>query len=275
MHRPHAPSAATALNSRPGRCFLVLAACTIACLATASPVAAGFITSPTAVLENTGGEFSNGYAITNAINGSGLSTGFTSGFTDFDAYLAGNPLHTNQSAFYEWFTPLNVTSSTVIFDLGVTGSINRIALWNEEGSGVASLVVQTSNDAAFGSFTAAGSFIPINNPDGSMYPAEVLALTASTGRYVRLFVTGPQANFTFNGIGLGEIAFDVGFAPAVGTDFPSVFGSNTPLVFGSDLPPVLGSDPPPVAAVPVPATALALAFGGGLLGVARRVRRRA
>ncbi len=223
---------------------MLLAVCAVSCVATASPVAAGFITSPTAVLLNTGGEFDGTAAITNVIDQSGLSTGFTSGVTDFDTYLAGNPTHTPSYNGNEWFTPFGDNSSTVIFDLGVTGSINRIALWNEEASGVNTLSVQTSNDAAFGSFTAVGAFTPVNNPNGSDYGAEVLNLTSSTtARYVRLFVTGPQAGAGYNGIGLGEIAFDVGS--------------------------------PPVAAVPVPATALGLAFGAGFMGMVRRNRSRA
>lgn len=226
------------MNSR-----LPWAACLVAVLGLAASAEAGAIRSPTAVLANTGGDFSGAYDIGNVIDHSGLSAGFTSGVTDFDTYLAGAPTHTIIAPDFEHFTPSGVNASTIDFDLGGIFSILRMAYWNEEFSGVDSMSVFTSNDPLFGVSTAVGAFAPTNSPTGLDYTAEVFDLVDTDARYVRLMVTGPQVpNDGHDGIGMAELAFDT-------TDVG-------------------------ISTVPLPAAAWAgLALLGALAG-ARRARRR-
>ena len=62
-------------------------------LLVSSVTQATVIMSPVAAPVNTLGEFGACCDIGNSIDGSGLAPGFISGVTDFDAYLALNPLH--------------------------------------------------------------------------------------------------------------------------------------------------------------------------------------
>ena len=105
---------------------------------------AGTILSPTAALASS--EFSSDYSINNTIDQSGLSSGFVSGVTDFDTYLATNPTH-NLLAFHnEWFTPEGVHSAQVDYNLGAIYNIDRLALWNEEFSGLSAFNILISSD---------------------------------------------------------------------------------------------------------------------------------
>lgn len=172
------------------------------------PAHADQIRSPSSVLSNTGGDFGAGYTIQNAINHSGLSTDFTNGVTNFDTYLAGNPSHSFVASGNEWFTPLDVTSSTIVFDMGAQYNINRLALWNEEFAGINSMSVFTSNDPTFGTSTSVGSFNPTDNPPGVDYFSQVFTLTSTNARYVELNVTGPNPlTAEGNYVSMGEIAF--------------------------------------------------------------------
>ncbi|MES2460965.1 MAG: discoidin domain-containing protein [Armatimonadota bacterium] len=179
----------------------------------ALPASAQVILSPTAVLQNTGGNFNSYAGIGQTIDQSGLSTKFTSGVTNFNSYIAGNPLH---STFYfgnEWFSSEGVTASTITYDLGAVYSVDRLALWNEEAAGINTLSVFTSTDPGLVTFTAVGNFTPTNNPDSIPYPAQVFSLLTTNARYVRLSVTGPQVpNDGTNLVGMGEIAFSTSAA---------------------------------------------------------------
>ncbi|HYO82382.1 MAG TPA: PEP-CTERM sorting domain-containing protein, partial [Bryobacteraceae bacterium] len=52
---------------------------------------------------------------------------------------------------------------------------------------------------------------PANNPLFASYDAEVVDLTDAMTRYIRIDMTGPQANAQYNGLAIGELAFNVEF----------------------------------------------------------------
>jgi hypothetical protein len=155
------------------------------------------------VLQNTAGDFTVGAEVQNAFNGSGLTPGFTSGVTDFATYIGGNPLHTTLFSGFEWFSQQN---GFVDLDMGSVLNITRLAIWNEEGlNGLGGLTVLAATDATFTTLINIGSFAPAHNPEGADYPAELLDVTDTSTRYLRLEV---QASPGLNVFGLGEIAFE-------------------------------------------------------------------
>lgn len=156
-----------------------------------------------------------GYTIDNTIDQSGLSTGFTSGVTDFDTYIAGNPMHSYVALNNEWFTASGTTSASVTYDLGSAWKVDRLALWNEDASGIGFFDVFISLDGV--TFTQiANALTPSNNPYEVDYPAEVFALGLNTARYIRLDVGRcPQSDDYYVGCAIGEVAFSAAPANAV------------------------------------------------------------
>ncbi len=173
------------------------------------PLSAGVIIDPTAVTSNVADSGSS-YAIINTINQSGLSTGYTSGVTNFDTYLASGPTHTFIAAGFEWFAALGVHSATLIYDLGALYNVDRLAVWNEESSGIASMTVLACSDAACSTTSSMGSTSSLTNWSSSVtsYTADVVSLTTRNTRYIELMVTGPQSGSTYDAVSMGEIAFD-------------------------------------------------------------------
>ena len=169
------------------------------------PAEAGTIRSPISATATS--EFSSVYSINNTINQSGLNLPFVSGVTDFDSYLAQNPTHSFVAAGLEWFTQNGVKSATLDYDLGSVFNVDRLALWNEETSGIGVFNVLTSTDGVSYVLRAAG-LLPPDNPLAN-YGATVFGLQTAAARFVRLEVSGcPQPNpGGFNGCGMGEIAF--------------------------------------------------------------------
>ena len=186
----------------------ILAAIICAALTSGSAADAGAILSPVAVISNTGGSSGSGFEITNTIDQSGLSTGFVSGVTDFDTYLATNPLHSFQTG--EWFSQIGPLRAVIVYDLGQSFLVTRMALWNEEAAGILSTTVDISDDVTFVSFSNAGTFAPLSNQVNVDYPAEVFNLAPSVGRFVRMDVSG-FAGGSF--VSMGEIAFEVSSLP--------------------------------------------------------------
>ena len=113
--------------------------CLLVTLLTSATANAATIIGAANVYNNTPGDRSAAVDIGNIIDQSGLSSGYTSGVTDFDTYLGGNPEHTLDALDNEWFASSGVTSGIVDFDLGGVYSLDRIAVWNEDAAGVSSV----------------------------------------------------------------------------------------------------------------------------------------
>ena len=170
------------------------------------------ILSPFSVVSNSGGTFCGGTdcSVERTIDQSGLSAGFTSGVTDFDAYLAGNPTHTLSFFDTEWFSADQHPTATVVYDLGNSYSITRLAFWNEETNGVLNFSVSAcGNDPTCGAAVALGLFVPTDNPSGFDYRADVFNIADAVTRYVRFdFTDNPAGDSTAQWIAVGELAFE-------------------------------------------------------------------
>ncbi len=145
------------------------------------------------------------------IDQSGLSSGYTSGVTDFDTYTSGIPTHTSNFGNRWLFNQAGIPG-TVDYDLGAEYTIETLAFWNYGGSnnptGIAinTFNLFTSNDSTFGSSTNVGSFTSSSPGDPGVSPVEIFNLTDSTARYVRMQITSHFGNGTF--AGFGELAFE-------------------------------------------------------------------
>ncbi|NEP38207.1 MAG: discoidin domain-containing protein [Okeania sp. SIO2G4] len=148
-------------------------------------------------------EFTPGGEIGNTIDQSGLSIGFTSGVDDFDAYLGLNPIHSILFSGNEWFTNFQGASQTVTYDLGSVLAIDRLALWNEEGAGIFSFNILSSNDGMNFSTVLSG-VSPIDNPPNTDYPAEVIDFgSVVNAQFVQFEITACDPNVC----AIGEVAF--------------------------------------------------------------------
>jgi len=192
------------------------AAALILSLATACQLTAGSIISATSAVINSGGPGAG--SITNTFDQSGLSSNYVSGVTDFDTYLASNPTHTVTFSGYEWFSNYGTTGAVVTYDLGSVKTIDALALWNEESSGIGLLNLLWSNDNL--NFTAfASGLTPFDNPLGNnvSYPAEVFSFSAISTRYVRFEISNsPQLDpGSYPSAAIGEVAFREGSSSRV------------------------------------------------------------
>lgn len=174
------------------------------CVGASAPAFGQAIIAPTSGVVNVGGP---GFGtLTETFNQSGLSAGYTAGVTNFDTYIGSGPTHTIIFAGFEWFSNSGTNSAQVTYDFGSAKGIDRLALWNEESSGVGTLGLSYSLDGV--SYSALGTFMPTNNPVGSNYGADVFSFGAVNARYVRFSMSGcPQSGGTFTACSIGEIAF--------------------------------------------------------------------
>ncbi|OAI24335.1 hypothetical protein [Methylomonas koyamae] len=210
-------------------CFARLrsTAAALALVLLTQPALAGTILSPIAVLNNTIGNYKGiaGFPEdtdeTPMFNQSGLSLGFTSGVTDFAAYIASKPTHIGGTPEIGngWISPAYCPcTGTLDFDLGANYSIKQMALWNmaaNSGANVAEINLYSSKTADFAAPTAIGLFtnpeMPDDNRPRAPYPATVFDLDDSVGRYVRLQINSYYEAYLVSEI--GEIAFDVSAVP--------------------------------------------------------------
>lgn len=174
-------------------------------IAAFQPAVAQEIVAPQSAVINSGGP-GNG-SINDTFNQSGLSSGYISGVTDFNSYIATNPLHSFAFSGNEWFSSINNNSSIVTFDLGSIFTLDALALWNEDASGIGTLSLLGSSDGAL--FNALGVFSPTNNEVNRDYGPQVFTFAASAVRFVQFNMTDcPQPGQpSFNGCAIGEVAF--------------------------------------------------------------------
>ncbi len=173
---------------------------------------AGVICSPVAAVINVGGP---GFgSINDTFNHNGLLTPFVSCVTDFNTYIATNPKHSLAFAGNEWFSNSGTTTATVTYDMGSAMMWDRLALWNEDASGIGRLALQISQDnITFTSFVT--GLTPTNNPINFDYPADVFSFAPTTFRYVRFVMTEcPQADpGNFPSCAIGEVALRKAMVP--------------------------------------------------------------
>lgn len=147
--------------------------------------------------------------LTETYNQAGLSAGYTSGVTNFASYIAGNPTHTTTFAGYEWFSNNPTTSASVTYNLGAVKQISKLALWNEESSGIGQLNLFGSTDGT--NFTALLlGLSPTDNTLAGNYGADVFSFATTGMQYMRLDMDRcPQpVPGSFNACAIGEVAFE-------------------------------------------------------------------
>ncbi|TVT59882.1 MAG: discoidin domain-containing protein [Sedimenticola thiotaurini] len=177
----------------------------LALYSSSSIVNAGAILSATSGTINSGGP---GFGtLTETFDQSGLSVGYTSGVTDFDAYIALGPTHTDTFGGFEWFSNSGTSSASVTYDLGGIFSIDALALWNEESSGIGSLDLLTSTDGV--TFTSLVSGLLPTDHFAGAYSADVFNFSAVNAQYIQFDMSGcPQPNVgSFSACSIGEVAF--------------------------------------------------------------------
>jgi PEP-CTERM motif len=153
-----------------------------------------------------------GCSPTNLINQSGLSSGYTSGITDFDAYMATNPTHNSSFSSNIW---TNTAAASIIFGFGSSVTIESMALWNRFGTdgGIrdfslfACSLSDCSDAMSLGSFTALNTL----GVNGSFVGAQVFNVSATLA-YLRLDVLSNHGSRVNQ---FGEIAFERSDAVAV------------------------------------------------------------
>jgi hypothetical protein len=203
------------------RALSVAGLCVAASVLPIDDACAGAILSPTAVVNNSLGEFTVNYVVENLINQSGLSVGFSSGVTDFDAYLGASPTHTSPSLpVGVGFASLNSGAIGVIdFDLGDTYTVHRFALWNDEDfQALGPFSLEISDDSTFASSTFLGAFVAL--VDTLPVTAQVFDLVDGTGRYLRLNVGGATIPGSML-VNFGEIALDASIVQATPVPEPT------------------------------------------------------
>ena len=198
-----------------------------------SPLAAqaGVITSATGAIASTENydrqDIGNTIDQSGLIYPSGLSANYESGVTDFDTYIATNPLHTTTDLDTAWYSARFPNNEFVVYDMGSPLELLRLALWNDEYSGFGQANISSSLDGV--NFSPVTTISPVDSPWGFSYGPQVFDLGV-TAQFLKFDLSGcPQPNGTptefIEYCGIGEVAFDVG----VETDTPvpnqlTVFG---------------------------------------------------
>lgn len=197
--------------------------------------AATKILQPISVTIEAGGT-ANGQLPQLMINGFGLNRAYVSGLSDFDEFLANNPLH-NRGPFTEWLSAEQQSSARITFDFGQFVTIDKLAIWDEDASSVSRFVLSAPGRARFATLANVDTIPGFS----TAYGAQVFALAPVTTRFLTFDLEGCNRGGQFNwpGCGIGEVMFRAA----------------------------------PAAAVPEPASWALMIVGLGLAGAAARNRR--
>lgn len=166
---------------------------------------AGSIIAPTSGVINSGGP---GFGTLNeTFNQSGLSAGYIAGVTDFNTYIGTNPTHTTIFSGFEWFGNQGPGSSSVTYNFGSVVTVDALALWNEESTGIGNLSLFGSIDGVNFSLLAA-RLLPTDHFEVD-YAADVFNFSAASLQFVRFDMSDcPQANVGAEfQCAIGEVAF--------------------------------------------------------------------
>jgi hypothetical protein len=181
----------------------------IAAAANSPASAATVVSAVSATASSTFGS----YNIIDTINQSGLSAGYVSGVTDFDSYVAANPIHSALATGREWFTVYNDSIPNVTYDLGTVRNIDRLMLWNEEYSGFGTGTLSYSTNGV--AYTFLQTINPVDSPANQDYGAQIFTVALTAMRYLRIELSGCPQPDGDPGLycGIGEVAFAASSSP--------------------------------------------------------------
>lgn len=167
---------------------------------------AGLILQPVSV--TTTASLLGGRPLNSGNDQSGLSAGYTSGVTDFDAYLGSNPTHDNSSVS-TFATALGTFTADLDFNLGGTFTIESMALWNRgflTAQGINEFSLFASSNNLFTSSTLLGTFAAsATQSNVNATPAEIFAFAPTAASFVRMRVI---SSFGTCCASFGEVAFE-------------------------------------------------------------------
>jgi hypothetical protein len=192
----------------PRRLTAALALALVVLAAPSSSARAQAIVGAVGATINYGGP-GDGY-IQNTFNQAGLFSHYVSGVTDFDTFMASNPMHDWRFNNNEWSTSDGTALATVTYDLGRVLRVDRMALWNEDAAGIDWLNLSVSIDGS-GFLPLLGWLRPTDNALDQNYGADIYSFGTTNFRYMRLDMSGcPQPKG--DGLGMdvcaiGEVAF--------------------------------------------------------------------
>lgn len=158
----------------------------LAFVGAAAAAQAGVIVGATGVT-TTLGTYNAFAPVTNLINQSGLSTGYTSGVTDFDSYVASATVDAINGAT-AYFGALNVKSGDLVFDLGAVKTLSSLAMWG--GHSTQSNAIKNFELYDADTNTLLGSYTGIKGPSvsGSITGAQVFDFADVSTQHIRLRV---------------------------------------------------------------------------------------
>jgi hypothetical protein len=197
----------TTMRGASGRAVVVriLGLSALLAVVSTAPAWAGPILSPVAATARA----TLAGSINRTIDQSGLSAGFVSGVTDFDAYIAGNPTHAGPFDGNAWSASTASLPINLDFSLGGSYAVGDLALWTSfAGFSINRFIVFTSADASFATAFNAGSF----DANDTLPPmaAQVFNLLPSTGAFLRIQI---QSNEGAGAVNLSEIGVEVNAVP--------------------------------------------------------------
>lgn len=178
---------------------------TLALIAVQNPAEAGIIRSPTAAVAASGSLFGSP---NDTINQSGLSSGFTSGVTDFDTYDPTNVSHAGGfSGVWISGNGFLTPPQFMTYDLGSSFAIERVAFWQQGGTGSQINAFEIFADDDGSPVDDLGTSIGAFNPTMGTTFGQVFNITDVSTQFLHMRITSGQHG-TSTRPAIGEFAVD-------------------------------------------------------------------
>lgn len=160
----------------------------------------------------------NGTALAvHMIDQSGLSAGYTSLVTDFDAFLA-SATHSGISTFWS-NVPFVTFPLNLDFDLGGTFLLGSLGMWNfDRNQATQNFNLYAANNSGFAGATLIGNF-NATQAGSNPYLGEVFSFAPTTASFVRIEILSNHGS-TIQ-VAVSEVAFELASAVVVAIPEPA------------------------------------------------------